>query len=581
MKQTKKAVLALCLVVMMLFSMSTAAFAVPVTAESPVVNITLKEGNYKNWIDRLDLTGAEYAREFYNWLKNTDALIDPYAAGEIFAGEGIYGHEVATVSGTDYINYTGNKEIDTAEAKKLVGKKLNLFEKETYAYIDAAYSAFCRDYPEYFWLNDRISITAVYSFKYDASGKVNYEMTTYLITKTDNYDIRAEEYRSAELIASAIEQREDAVRDIVASAPDTPYEAVKYFNEWLTSHNSYNSNATTAGKDAHECISALAGKTDANGPVCEGYAKAMKVLCDAAGIDCVLVDGVGINAAGNSEAHMWNYVKMDDGNWYAVDVTWNDPATGSSAAVSGAENTDYLLVGSNTVVNDNGITFGATHTVRNMVTTNGTAFINGPVLAVEAYVYGGEEEKPCLHEETEIRGAKEATATQNGYTGDTWCKVCHEQIATGRVIPATGGSSEKIETTPMYRMYNPNSGEHFYTGSIVERDNLIAAGWHYEGIGWNAPTKTGQNVHRLFNPNNGDHHYTMSLEERDNLVNVGWQYEGVCWNSAGSENLPQYRLYNPNADCGSHHYTGSIEEREMLVSVGWKYEGIGWFGMLQ
>ena len=138
---------------------------------------------------------------------------------------------------------------------------------------------------------------------------------------------------------------------------------------------------------------------------------------------------------------------------------------------------------------------------------------------------------------------------------------------------------QKVEVTPMYRLYNPNSGEHFYTGSIQERDVLKAAGWHYEGIAWNAPTKNGAPVYRLFNPNNGDHHYTMSIEERDMLVGVGWQYEGVAWTSASSSHVPLYRLYNPNADCGSHHYTGSTEERDYLVSLGWHYEGIGWYGI--
>lgn len=42
------------------------------------------------------------------------------------------------------------------------------------------------------------------------------------------------------------------------------------------------------------------------------------------------------------------------------------------------------------------------------------------------------------HGETEIRGAKEATCTEDGYTGDTYCKSCGEQIGSGEVIPATG-----------------------------------------------------------------------------------------------------------------------------------------------
>ena len=152
-------------------------------------------------------------------------------------------------------------------------------------------------------------------------------------------------------------------------------------------------------------------------------------------------------------------------------------------------------------------------------------------------------------------------------SSDTTCDVC-------------GGKRDlNMPTTPMYRLYNPNSGEHFYTGSVQERDVLISVGWNYEGIAWNAPTKHGAPVYRLYNPNNGDHHYTMSIEERDMLVEVGWQYEGVAWNSASASNIPMYRLYNPNADCGSHHYTGSEEERDMLVGVGWIYEGIGWYGM--
>ena len=138
---------------------------------------------------------------------------------------------------------------------------------------------------------------------------------------------------------------------------------------------------------------------------------------------------------------------------------------------------------------------------------------------------------------------------------------------------------ERIEITPMYRLYNPNSGEHFYTGSIEERDLLVKAGWNYEGVAWNAPVSEGAPVYRVFNPNAGDHHYTMSWEEITNLVAVGWQYEGICWNSASPDNLPIYRLYNPNAETGCHHYTGSEEERDNLVAVGWIYEGIGWFGI--
>lgn len=39
-------------------------------------------------------------------------------------------------------------------------------------------------------------------------------------------------------------------------------------------------------------------------------------------------------------------------------------------------------------------------------------------------------------------------------------------------------------TQVMHRLYNPNSGEHFYTASEVERDHLVSIGWLYEDFGW-------------------------------------------------------------------------------------------------
>lgn len=136
----------------------------------------------------------------------------------------------------------------------------------------------------------------------------------------------------------------------------------------------------------------------------------------------------------------------------------------------------------------------------------------------------------------------------------------------------------QVKWHDMYRMYNPNSGEHFYTKREEERDYLIHAGWNYEGIAWNAPQTSNIPVYRLYNPNAGDHHYTVNADERDMLVLVGWLYEGIGWYSADTNQIPLYRLYNPNAECGTHHYTTNEEERDYLIELGWRSEGIGWYG---
>jgi hypothetical protein len=129
----------------------------------------------------------------------------------------------------------------------------------------------------------------------------------------------------------------------------------------------------------------------------------------------------------------------------------------------------------------------------------------------------------------------------------------------------------------MYRMYNPNSGEHFYTGSTEERDSLIQAGWKNEGVGFSAPAKSDFPMYRLYNPNAGDHHYTGSEKEKEDLVKAGWKYEGIAFYACDNDGAPQFRLYNPNAQAGAHHYTSSAEERANLEAAGWKYEGIGFY----
>ncbi|MDO4622709.1 MAG: hypothetical protein Q4B22_07130 [Eubacteriales bacterium] len=140
-------------------------------------------------------------------------------------------------------------------------------------------------------------------------------------------------------------------------------------------------------------------------------------------------------------------------------------------------------------------------------------------------------------------------------------------------------SADSADTVAMYRMYNPNSGEHFYTASEGEKDSLVNAGWFCEGTGWAGPSSSNTPVYRMYNPNAGDHHYTTSAGERDHLVSVGWNYEGIGWYSSDESTMPVYREYNPNAVTGAHNYTTNVQEDSMLVNAGWKAEGIGWYAL--
>jgi len=181
----------------------------------------------------------------------------------------------------------------------------------------------------------------------------------------------------------------------------------------------------------------------------------------------------------------------------------------------------------------------------------------------------------------------QADTSNNNQVGDSkyWSRhaLCAAWIQQYAGVSGSGASSSAVVgegSVPVYRLYNPNSGEHFFTESGDERSLLVSAGWRYEAEAWQAPAGAGAPVYRLYNPNAGDHHYTASADERDILTAAGWRYEGVAFLSDSQCRVPVYRLYNPNCmGAGAHHETVSADERDWLVSLGWRYEGVAWYGI--
>ncbi len=55
--------------------------------------------------------------------------------------------------------------------------------------------------------------------------------------------------------------------------------------------------------------------------ICTGYASTFQLLMELCGIPCLTVNGT---SHGGTEEHAWNLVQLGE-DWYAVDVTWDDP----------------------------------------------------------------------------------------------------------------------------------------------------------------------------------------------------------------------------------------------------------------
>ena len=125
--------------------------------------------------------------------------------------------------------------------------------------------------------------------------------------------------------------------------------------------------------------------------VCEGYAKSMKIFCYYMGINCACISGTARGtSSGTPGAHMWNYVQMDDGNWYLVDATWDDVGTPPSSR--------YLLVGRAT--KGQYITIGEERVEYTSFSTTSAEMVGPvfilPVLAEESYADNKGKNEPTV-----------------------------------------------------------------------------------------------------------------------------------------------------------------------------------------
>lgn len=109
-----------------------------------------------------------------------------------------------------------------------------------------------------------------------------------------------------------------AVDTISKSVPyGTECEREEYIHNYIINNCDYD-------EEAAESEEVQGNENDAYGvfvdgkAVCEGYSKAFQILCNKADIDCIQLMGIV-----DSDNHVWNCVKIG-GDWYQIDVTWDD-----------------------------------------------------------------------------------------------------------------------------------------------------------------------------------------------------------------------------------------------------------------
>jgi hypothetical protein len=132
----------------------------------------------------------------------------------------------------------------------------------------------------------------------------------------------------------------------------------------------------------------------------------------------------------------------------------------------------------------------------------------------------------------------------------------------------------------MERFVDPKTGGHLYTSNVQE-GNL--AGLSSEGQAFQLFKDSGQatgasDVYRLFNPTTGDHFYTATAAEKDAAAAAGYQVEGTVGAAfttptTGSEAVTRYL----QASTGQHFYSNNENEAGNLSALGYQKEGVAFY----
>lgn len=111
----------------------------------------------------------------------------------------------------------------------------------------------------------------------------------------------------------------------------TETEKIRTVHNWIVCNTTYNDKYYDRGDSFNHVSNLLNNKTG----VCQGYSVTFYIFMKQMGIPCTLVMGKT-----DKVSHAWNAVKLD-GNWYYIDVTWDDPVVNGTSNYPGGDNISY------------------------------------------------------------------------------------------------------------------------------------------------------------------------------------------------------------------------------------------------
>ena len=161
----------------------------------------------------------------------------------------------------------------------------------------AVWSTYLNDNPLYYWF----------------SSTIGYDNTTLKLYVDDLYLKGSVRKECNQVIYEKVQEYLTYVK-----AETSAYQVALAFHDKIITSIDYAYTSLMQPQPAKWAHSIM-GVFDETGAVCEGYAKAFQLLLNLKGVENVFVGGVGAGGP-----HAWNMIKLDDGQWYWCDLTWDD-----------------------------------------------------------------------------------------------------------------------------------------------------------------------------------------------------------------------------------------------------------------
>ena len=162
------------------------------------------------------------------------------------------------------------------------------------------------------------------------------------------------------------------------------------------------------------------------------------------------------------------------------------------------------------------------------------------------------ETLPSLGHKTQLVGAKAATCTEDGYTGDEVCTVCNEVVKKGEVIPALGHKAQLVGAKAATCTEDGYTGDEVCTvcGETVKKGEVIPATGHKtQLVGAKAAACTEDGY-------TGDEVCTVcgeTVKKGEVIPATGHDYkDGKCTNCGETD--PNYKPEQPGVKTGDESH---------------------------